>query len=366
MRYFLFLLIFILSFSEKLIGQENRSLFFDQPIFHFGTVSEENGAVNNDFYFTNETQDSIQIKAVKSSCGCTTPNWTKEKIGPGEEGLITVEFNPKDRPGGFNKAVTVITSGDEVYTLNIRGYVDAAGKSKEDDYPYDIGLLKFSTRAVNFGTVKTYFDNDSIASTLKKTEFIRILNPNDQDIEVLETIAPDYLKVSQDTFLLKSDSTIRLAIDILPQFQKTLGYQSGNISFKTSHPKDSIIELYTFASIEEYFPRLTPRERSLAPKLFIKKPAFDFKDIKEQDTVSTKMKLVNSGQSPLTIRKIMSNCSCLKATLDKSKLEPKEEAELSVIFEPGNRKGIQHKSVTVFSNDPLNPSQLITIRATVR
>ena len=39
---------------------------------------------------------------LKASCGCTTPNWTKGVIKPGEKGTVTATYNAAS-PGPFIK-----------------------------------------------------------------------------------------------------------------------------------------------------------------------------------------------------------------------------------------------------------------------
>ena len=44
------------------------------------------------FKFSNIYKEDLHIVGVRSSCGCTTPNWTKEPIQPGGKGTIDVQF----------------------------------------------------------------------------------------------------------------------------------------------------------------------------------------------------------------------------------------------------------------------------------
>jgi hypothetical protein len=61
---------------------------------------------------------------VNASCGCTTPNYTKEPILPGKSGEITATYNAMN-PGDFNKQVTVITNmSEEQVVLRLKGKVE--------------------------------------------------------------------------------------------------------------------------------------------------------------------------------------------------------------------------------------------------
>ena len=59
---------------------------------------------------------------MQASCGCTTPDWSKEPIAPGKKGFVKASYNPAGRPGNFNKSVTV-TSNQGTQVLYIKGQV---------------------------------------------------------------------------------------------------------------------------------------------------------------------------------------------------------------------------------------------------
>ena len=87
---------------------------------------EEDGRITCTFSFDNLLATPISIKNVRASCGCTTPNWSREPIAPNAKGEITVTYNTKGRPGMFQKSVTVTFSdGTQDYTqvLFIKGKV---------------------------------------------------------------------------------------------------------------------------------------------------------------------------------------------------------------------------------------------------
>ena len=65
----------------------------------FGTFKEEAGRQTYDFIVTNTGTDPLVIQNVVASCGCTTPEWTKQPIPAGGKGKVTAIYDPKDRPG---------------------------------------------------------------------------------------------------------------------------------------------------------------------------------------------------------------------------------------------------------------------------
>ena len=108
---------FFNSFSQK------PEIVFETPEYNFGDIQENKGKVSHKFSFTNNGKESIRILTVKPSCGCTTPNWSKDEIKPGKKGFIIAEYNPKGRPGVFRKSLSIITNDNRRSLIFIKGKV---------------------------------------------------------------------------------------------------------------------------------------------------------------------------------------------------------------------------------------------------
>ena len=65
--------------------------------------------VSYDFVFRNVGSEDLTVLDVKSTCGCTVPELEKKVYAPGEEGAITVIFNPQNRQNKQNKTINVTT-----------------------------------------------------------------------------------------------------------------------------------------------------------------------------------------------------------------------------------------------------------------
>ena len=92
-------------------------LTFEKTTHEFGDVKETGGPIAVDFKFKNSGDQPIIISNVQASCGCTTPDWTKTPVGPGQTGFIKAQYNPLGRPGQFNKSMTVTSNATEGTTV---------------------------------------------------------------------------------------------------------------------------------------------------------------------------------------------------------------------------------------------------------
>ncbi len=94
----------------------------------FGNIKEGTQATY-EFKFTNTGTAPLVLENVQASCGCTTPEWSKEPIAPGKSGKVIATFNSSGRPGTFTKTITVKYNGSadaNTEYLTIKGFVETA------------------------------------------------------------------------------------------------------------------------------------------------------------------------------------------------------------------------------------------------
>lgn len=82
--------------------------------------------VTFEFEFTNTGKEPVLITEVKASCGCTTSDYSRSPVKPGEKGQVKAVYNAA-AVGAFAKNVTVTTSADQSpVILTLKGTVVAA------------------------------------------------------------------------------------------------------------------------------------------------------------------------------------------------------------------------------------------------
>jgi len=92
--------------SENL---EGAKIYFTETQHDFGKVNEGE-KVAYTFSFENKGSLSLQIKDVKTSCGCTAAVVSESTLKPGQNGSIKVEFDTKNRSGRNSKSITVVSN----------------------------------------------------------------------------------------------------------------------------------------------------------------------------------------------------------------------------------------------------------------
>jgi hypothetical protein len=104
---------------------------FAAPFHDFGTVVEGQ-KVSQTFAFTNTGEQALVIKEVRTTCGCTVPEYPKEAVLPGESGEINVTFNTGGKRGQQLKLIRVMANTDPSETvLQLAGEVKVKKKKNK-------------------------------------------------------------------------------------------------------------------------------------------------------------------------------------------------------------------------------------------
>lgn len=96
---------------------------FPETEYDFGTINEGQ-VVEHVFNFTNNGEAPLVISNITASCGCTSPDWTKTPIKPGEDGYVKVMFNSTSKSGAQAPTVTIQANTNPTVTrLRLKGTV---------------------------------------------------------------------------------------------------------------------------------------------------------------------------------------------------------------------------------------------------
>jgi hypothetical protein len=362
MRIYLFniigLLIIVNLFSAQAIAQ--GKLVFEKNKHDFGQIQEEDGPAEVTFEFTNTGSTPVTISNVKASCGCTTPTWTKEAVTPGKTGIITASYNPSNRPGPFNKSITVTSdASNSTAVLIINGDVIPRERGPQDWFPIESGALRMRARNVYFNQVY----NDDTNSTV---DFL-LYNQSEKPInlklaETMATFPPHISMVASQTQINPRDSLIlQFKYDAVKK--NDWGYMSDRFILMTNDTLEPNKQMYISANIVENFGNLT--SESKIPMISFDKTYHDFGKINQGTTSSIDFKMTNNGNAPLIIRKTSASCGCTASEPKKTELAPGESTMITVRFNSSGKTGKQDQNVTIITNDPAQTSVRLNIAAEI-
>lgn len=106
-----FILVLFIGFgvyaqSEEQALQSTAQITFEESLFEFGDI-QQGDRVEHVFKYTNNGSEPLILSSVKTTCGCTAPDWSREPLAPGESTTLTVRFNSTGKMGMQNKTITV-------------------------------------------------------------------------------------------------------------------------------------------------------------------------------------------------------------------------------------------------------------------
>src|SRR5687767_4751003 len=92
-----------------------------ETAFNFGTIPQGK-PVYHFFEVTNTGKEPLKIDNVQTSCGCTTPEWSRDPIAPGATTMVKVGYNAAAE-GNFEKSITILYNQSQAKHVKISGTV---------------------------------------------------------------------------------------------------------------------------------------------------------------------------------------------------------------------------------------------------
>ena len=99
-------------------------LTFDSYSLDLGNI-RGNITTEKEVLFTNTGKKELLLKSVQPNCSCITASAEKTRLKPGESSILRIAFNPSDRTGTQNKAISFYSNDPKnpVQRLTFTAYV---------------------------------------------------------------------------------------------------------------------------------------------------------------------------------------------------------------------------------------------------
>jgi hypothetical protein len=341
----------IATFAQKPI------ITFEKDSHDFGEIQEANGTVTYVFNYQNTGTTPLVLHNVQASCGCTTPEWSRTPILPNKSGSIKVTFDPANRPGQFNKTITVQTNGEPtVKQLRIMGNVKQKPKTIEEEYRITMGNMRLKDSHIPF--TKLAPDETKIAE-------IETINTSTEDV------TPEFINVPQHIVIASIPATLKPGDKGIIQARydaskkSDWGFVSDQIYVIFNGERKYNNRLTVSATIAEDFSKMSEKDLKNAPALEVDNKVFEFGVVSQSQKVEHDYIITNKGKDNLIIRKVKASCGCTAVTPEKTILAKGESTKIHVSFDPRGKSGRQNKTITIISNDPKQSNILLRIQGTV-
>lgn len=101
------------------------------------------------------------------------------------------------------------------------------------------------------------------------------------------------------------------------------------------------------------------------PRISFTTDQHDFGTVLQGKTVEYTFQFENKGTEDLWIKEVTTSCGCTAALVSSNTIKPGEKGEIKVSYDSQGRAGMVSRTITVVSNDVVEPVKELTIQATV-
>ncbi len=341
---------------------QGQGLKFKNDFYDFGKLEKSSPNVSHDFKFRNVSDKPVSIKKVKTSCGCTSPDWPKKPIKPDETGKIKVVFSPSSQKGYFQKEITVLTKSNKVYHLMIEGIVRDKEKVKaraRKILPFNVGNLQMDKKRLDFGDVR---------NETRDTAFLTLYNESEKNIKLKKVKGAKaiHFPALPLTFRPGEKRTIKAIYE-------PIGMNSAYKNYGTKKIKFAFVTTDTkkpnkrFSAQARLYPNIEkPEDGAKRPRLRLEKRVINLGQVSSGFYLKSDITLTNIGTKPLKIYGTDAQmCSCTEPITRKKILKPGESTDIRVDFNAKNFNGRVREAIKVYTNDPDRPNATILIKAHV-
>jgi len=345
-------------FAFGVIAQsKTAAIAFNEMSFNFGSIEESSGLQTHKFEFTNTGGEALIIQNVSTSCGCTTPEWTREPVMPGQKGFVSAAYNPAGRPGPFEKYITVQSNAEPpVLKLTISGNVAPKALTIEDEYKFAFGAIRLNMNHLSFGTVfKGQLDVKEVA----------MINTSTQPQTVKLENIPAHLSVKITPTTLAPNQKGVIEISYNSAKKDDWGFIIDRMDIFINGVTENANKLIVSANIEEDFSKVSEAQIANGPKINFDNNTFNFGTIKQGESVSYEYKFTNSGKSNLLIRKVTAACGCTAVITSADMIPAGTSGSIKTTFNSSGKTGTQNKTITVITNDPQNPKVILWVKGEI-
>lgn len=328
---------------------------FEKTTHDFGTLKEEQGKATAKFVFVNVGKDDLKIVNVRTSCGCTASDYSKNIVKPGEKGFVSAIYHTAHRPGAFRKSITVTVNDPDHpnVVLFIKGVVTPKAKTKADLYPTSIGNLKLMSNHLAFNQMKL---------SEIRTDSMKVYNNWGHPMDISFVNLPSHIKVKMIPSSLPAKTEGYIVVTYDATKKNDFGLVYDRIALRTNDAQQSMKTLTISAILSEDFSGMSEKQIKKAPKIVVNQSTYDFGKVKSGTVLKFSFTVNNEGKQELIIRKVKASCGCTATQPEATHIKKGKSTEINVEFNTRGRRGRQHKTITVITNDPVNPQIILNVQ----
>lgn len=339
-----------------------QDIQWEEMVHDYGAINEESGPATCELRFVNRGTSPVSIVTATASCGCTTPDFDKSSVKPGETGVVRVTYDPRGLPGRFSKRVKVETvddSGDRIKSnLEIRGIVVGSSATLGSRYPVDAGKMRLRNNIAAFGEVK---------KGQVKTVYIDAYNATADTLHPYMADIPDYIEVKSFEPYVAPAEQMTFVINMKSGMAPTYGIVTDSLNFY-SDKGDAPFKLDIIGIVREDFSRMTPDQRAKAPVATITPEVVAVEGLSRGgEPVEVQFEIGNRGKSDLMVRRVYTTDPGVEVVNVPDKVKKGKRGSVTLRIDPHQLPSeLLTARIQIITNDPDKPVQTIRVAGEVK
>lgn len=348
---------FACQISAQAVNSNFIPVEFNKLVHDFGDIQLNSGKHTYTFTFKNISKEPVLIQTVISSCGCTSPVWTKNPIKPGSSGKIEVTYLNDQGPYPFDKSLTVyITNSNKPIVLRIKGIVHDKPKSVKQLFPESIGAAGFRKLNFNIG---------QIAQGSSKVDITEVANLSSRPASIGFTNITPGLKISVTPQKVAPGKTAEVRVEIDTKGSKNWGQTIYSAEITVDGQVQKGKKLIIEASIRDNFAALSKEQIDNAPLPMATFSTYDFDFKKKGEKIICDFEIKNLGRRDLLIYKVDYSEKGISAKYP-STIKPGANGKISVVVDSTGDVGEKAYILTLITNSPARPAMNLVLSGIIK
>ena len=203
-----------------------------------------------------------------------------------------------------------------------------------------------------------HFDFGTVIEGEMVTHSFEIENTGDANLSILRVNASCGCTAAKpEKSLLKPGEKTFVHVEF--NSEARLGPQAKFIFIYSNDPKTPELKLSLTGVVADKSAAMSIDGKN--PKLTLGKSHYDFGTVEEGKMVEAKINFKNDGKAVLNINDVKTSCGCTAALLSSKTLQPGKSGTLRIELDTSGREGKLTRTVTLYTNDPIDPNQTVTL-----
>ncbi len=313
---------------------DGPQMIVPEMIKDMGTVAQGE-VVDVEFEIANEGNETLEIKAVRPTCGCTVADFDRQ-VEPGKSGYIKAKLETRDFSGPISKSILVMTNDPQNPTVTI--------VIKTTVHPY----VEILPRAlIRFNAVQHEPMSQKI--TVVGSE-------NESNFEVTGvTSGADFLAATirplPEGELLAGKSSKQWEVELSMKDDAPVGPVNTTLEIQTNHPKARTVPVKVFGVVRALL-HVTPSQVQFGSVAAKKQPGRNLIVVNNR-----------SGGAKIEVRSATVNDAAFAAEV--VTIEQGRRYQITVTVKPDATPGPRDAVLTINTSDAEFPEVKVPVRANI-